>query len=70
MLSIELPLDLELRLEALAGKTGRTKAEWIAEAVRGLLEDAEDAEIATRRLRDPAKRWSLEDLELGRDLEG
>lgn len=70
MLSIELPSDLELRLEALAGKSGRTKAEWATEAIRQFLEDAEDAEIASQRLRDPAKRWALEDLELGRDVEG
>lgn len=70
MLSIEIPLDLELRLEALAGKSGRTKAEWATEAIRQFLEDAEDAEVSSQRLRDPAKHWTLEDLELARDLEG
>jgi RHH-type transcriptional regulator, rel operon repressor / antitoxin RelB len=64
MLSIELPADLENRLEALADKL------WATEAIRRLLEDAEDVEVAAQRIRDPAKRWSLEDLELARDLEG
>jgi RHH-type rel operon transcriptional repressor/antitoxin RelB len=70
MLSIKLPDDLEHRLEGLAGKSGRTKTEWATEAIRRLLEDAEDAEIASQRVLDPAKRWTLEDLELARDLEG
>lgn len=61
-MSIELPADLEHRLEALAEKSGRTKTEWATEAIRRLLEDAEDAEIASQRVRDPAKRWPLEDL--------
>lgn len=62
MLSIDLPDDLEYRLEALAGKSGRTKTEWAIEAIRQLLEDAEDAEIASQRVRNPAKEWALEDL--------
>jgi RHH-type transcriptional regulator, rel operon repressor / antitoxin RelB len=70
MLSIELPADLENRLEALADKSGRTKTQWATEAIRRLLEDAEDVEVVAQRIRDPAKRWSLEDLELARDLEG
>jgi RHH-type rel operon transcriptional repressor/antitoxin RelB len=70
MLSIELPADLEFRLEALAGKSGRTKAECATEAVRLFLEDADDAEIASQRLRDPSRRWTLENIELARDVEG
>jgi RHH-type rel operon transcriptional repressor/antitoxin RelB len=70
MLSIELPADLERRLEELAGKSGRNKTEWVTEALRRLLEDVEDAEVASQRVREPAKRWTLEDIELARDLEG
>jgi RHH-type rel operon transcriptional repressor/antitoxin RelB len=69
-MSIELPADLEHRLEELAGRSGRTKTEWATEAIRQLLEEAEDVEIASQRVRDPAKRWTLEDLELARDVEG
>jgi RHH-type rel operon transcriptional repressor/antitoxin RelB len=70
MITIELPVDLELRLEALAGKSGRTKTECATEAILRFLEDAEDAEIASERASNPAKRWTLEDLELARDVEG
>ena len=70
MLTIELPVDLELRLEALAGKSGRTKAECATEAIGRFLEDSEDTEIASQRAGNPGKRWTIEDLELARDVEG
>jgi RHH-type rel operon transcriptional repressor/antitoxin RelB len=70
MLTIELSADLELRLEALAGKAGRTKTEFATEAISQFLDDMEDAEIALHRGTNPSKRWTLEDLELARDVEG
>lgn len=70
MLAIELPPQVESRLEILAAKTGRSKEEYAREAITQLLEDLEDIEIAEERLKNPGKRWSLEDLEQGRDLEG
>ena len=69
MLAVELPAEMEARLDALAAKTGRSKADYAREAILQLLEAAEDAEIATERLRNPAKRWTLEELEQGLDLD-
>lgn len=70
MLTIELPADLELRLEALAGKAGRTKTEFATEAICRFLDEIEDTEIASYRASHPVKRWTLEDLALARDVEG
>ena len=70
MFAIELPEDVEARLEALASKLGRSKADCAREAILQLLEDEEDARTATERLSTPAKRWGLTELEEGRDLDG
>ena len=69
MLAIELPPEVESRLEALAAKTGCSKEDYARDVIAQLLEDVEDAEIAGERLRNPAQRWSLEGLERKRDLE-
>ena len=50
MLAIELPADVEARLEALARATGRTGASHAREAILEYLEDLEDARIAEKRL--------------------
>lgn len=50
MLAIELPADVEARLEALARATGRTEASHAREAILEYLEDLEDARIAEKRL--------------------
>ena len=42
MLEIQLPEDLESRLEELAKKTGRSKASIITESLERYLEDLED----------------------------
>ena len=69
MLTIELPPEVESRLEALAAKTGCSKEDYARNVIAQLLEDMEDAEIARERLRNPARRWPLEDLERERDPE-
>ncbi len=69
MLTIELPPEVESRLEALAAKTGCSKEDYARDVIAQLLEDAEDGEIARERLRNPAQRWPLEELEQERDLE-
>lgn len=68
MLALRLPPELEKRLDALAKKTGRTKSYYAREAILQHLEDIEDAYLALERLKKPGKRWSLEDIERGRDL--
>ena len=70
MIAIELPPDVETRLRSLAEKTGRTETDLANEAILQLLEDEDDAATASERLKNPTRRWSLEDLEQKRDMEG
>ncbi len=50
MLAIRLPEDIELRLRALANKTGLTKTFYIREAILECLDDLEDFYLAEKRL--------------------
>jgi RHH-type rel operon transcriptional repressor/antitoxin RelB len=50
MLAIRLPEDIELRLSALANKTGRTKTFYAREAILEYLDDLEDLYLAEKRL--------------------
>ena len=52
MLAVRLDKDLELRLERLAAKTGRTKTFYAREAIEAHLDDLEDFFLAEERLRD------------------
>jgi len=69
-ITIQLPNDLEKRLEVLSKETGRPKTEYITEAVAEYLEDLEDAYLAEKRLEDlragRSETYSLE--EVGREL--
>lgn len=69
MLAIRISQDIETRLQSLAHKTGRTKTYYAREALLRFLEDMEDEYLALSRLETPTKRWSLEELEQGLDLE-
>lgn len=69
MLAIRLPSDIEERLEELAHRTGRTKTFYARQAILTHLDELEDTYLALRRLKRPAKRWKLEELEAGLDLE-
>jgi RHH-type rel operon transcriptional repressor/antitoxin RelB len=69
MLAIRLPEKMEQRLDSLARKTGRTKTYYAREAILTYIEDLEDIYLSLERLEKPAKRWSLEELEKGVDLE-
>jgi len=51
-LSIELPEDIEERLQELAQRTGRSEASYVLEAVVEHLGDLEDIYIAEQRLAD------------------
>jgi RHH-type rel operon transcriptional repressor/antitoxin RelB len=70
MLTIELPQSVEEKLTALASQRGLNPTDYVREAIERLIEDHEDASIAEERLRNPGKRWTLEELENGRDLGG
>jgi len=63
MLAIRLPKDIEDRLDKLAKQTGRTKTFYAREAIMEYLDDLEDIYLATERLKDPAKRWTQDELE-------
>jgi RHH-type transcriptional regulator, rel operon repressor / antitoxin RelB len=69
MLAIRISHDIENRLQQLAQKTGRTKTYYAREALLRFIEDLEDEYLALSRLETPTKRWTLEELEKGIDLE-
>ena len=68
-LAVRLPPEVERRLSLLAERTGRGKASYAREAIVRYLEDLEDEQIALERLDDPDRRWTLDELERGIDLE-
>lgn len=69
MLAIRISHDIENRLQQLALRTGRTKTYYAREALLRFIEDMEDEYLALSRLETPTKRWKLEELEEGIDLE-
>lgn len=69
MLAIRISEDIENRLQHLAQKTGRTKTYYAKEAILRFLEDMEDEYLALSRLETPTKRWTMDELERGVDLE-
>lgn len=69
MLAIRISQDIENRLQYLAQKTGRTKTYYAKEAILRFLEDMEDEYLALSRLEKPTKRWTMDELEKGVDLE-
>ena len=52
MPAIQLPVDIEQRLDALAKATGRSKESYLQEAIVEYLGDLEDFYLAERRLAD------------------
>jgi RHH-type rel operon transcriptional repressor/antitoxin RelB len=52
MLAIQLPDDIEQRLDALAKATGRSKESYLQEAIVEYLGDLEDFYLAEQRLAD------------------
>ena len=69
MLAIRISQDIEGRLQNLALRTGRTKTYYAREALLRFIEDMEDEYLAVSRLETTTKRWTLEELEQGLDLE-
>lgn len=66
MLAVELPIEIEARLERLATKTGRSKADYVREAILEHLDDLEDIYLAEAKLEDIRARRTqtipLEDI--------
>ena len=69
MLAIRLPAEIEQRIADLAASTGRTKTFYVREIIMEHLDELEDKYLAMDRLEKPAKRWTLDDMERGLDLE-
>lgn len=70
MLAIKLPEEIENRLAELAAKTGRTKTYYVREAILEHLDELEEKYLAIDRLEKSGKRWALDEVEKGIDLEG
>lgn len=66
MLSIELPEEIEARLERLAERTGRSKSFYVREAILEKIEDMEDVylaeEVLERVRKGDEKTISAEDM--------
>jgi len=70
-ITVRLDEAVEKRLDELSKLTGRTKSYYIRQALEEKLDELEDLYTAEHRLEQPeGKRWSLEQLERGDDLEG
>ncbi|MCR9133550.1 MAG: DUF6290 family protein [bacterium] len=68
-ITVRLGESVEKRLAELAKLTGRTKTYYIRQALVEKLDELEDLYIAEQRLEQPDKRWTLDQLERGDDLE-
>ncbi len=67
MLAARIPEALESRLDKLAKLTGRPKSFYVRQALTAHLDEIEDTYIALYRLENPARRWTLNELEEGVD---
>jgi len=67
MLAARIPDALESRLEKLAKLTGRPKSFYVRQALTTHLDEIEETYTALYRLENPARRWTLDELEKGVD---
>ncbi len=67
MLVIQLDPETEERLQRLAKLTGRSESSYAQEAITEFLDDLEDSQIATERLKTTGRSFSAEEVkrELG-----
>ncbi len=63
MLAARIPDVLESRLDKLAKLTGRPKSFYVRQALTTHLDEIEDTYTALYRLENPARRWTLDELE-------
>jgi RHH-type transcriptional regulator, rel operon repressor / antitoxin RelB len=52
MLDVQLPPEIEERLEALAKRTGKTTTDFVREAILDQIDDLEDYHLAEQRSKD------------------
>ena len=67
MLAVRIPAKLEARLAKLARLTGRPRSFYVRQALAAHLDEIEDTYTALYRLENPARRWTLDELEKGLD---
>jgi len=63
MLAVRIPADIEIRLDNLAKKTGRTKTFYVREALCEYLADLEDLYLAEERLKEHRSSLTLDEVE-------
>ncbi len=69
MITVRLPPEIEQRIADLSARTGRTKTFYVEQAILEHLDELEDEYLALYRLENPAKRWTLDEMEQGLDME-
>jgi RHH-type rel operon transcriptional repressor/antitoxin RelB len=66
-ISVQLPEDLTLRLEQIVERTGKSKSDYMIEAIREYMDDLESIAIAEQRLADHlagrTQSYSQEEME-------
>ena len=67
MITVRLPPEIEQRIADLSARTGRTKTFYVEQAILEHLDELEDEYLALHRLENPAKRWTLDEMEQGAD---
>jgi len=70
MLAVRIPETTQARLDKLAKLTGRPKSFYVRQALETHLDEIEDTYTALYRLENPARRWTLDELERGLDRQG
>lgn len=60
--TVQIPEELNTKLEELATRHGVGKDQYLTEAILSFLEDQEDIEIATERLKNPGRRIPLKEV--------
>lgn len=70
MLAVRVPDSIEKRLDKLAKLTGRPKSFYVRQALTTHLDEIEDTYTALYRLENPARRWTLDELENDQDQQG
>lgn len=66
MITVQLDRQIEERLEALGATSDSSKAAMVREKLLEALEaELHDLRLAEKRLKEPARRWTQEELEQG-----
>lgn len=68
MISLRLPPDIDMRLDDLAKRTGRTKRYHVRQAILEYLDVVADAAVAEERLRDVGETVTWEEVKARLDL--